>query len=119
MDTDNKRTEAADSAGITGAARRTYLDSAFDRDIGVSKSVWRYASSSRAHIVVDAADYFETVQAAMLNAKQRIMLIGWDFDTRITLGRGRKSAGGPPKRLGDYIIWLRSEERRVGKECRP
>ena len=103
---DYKRTEAADSAVIVGAARRAHLDSAFDGDIGVSKSVWRYASSSRAHIVVDAADYFETVQAAMLNAKQRIMLIGWDFDTRITLGRGRKSSGGPPKRLGDIIIWL-------------
>ena len=93
MDTDNKRTEVADSAGIAGAARRAHLDSAFDRDIGTSKSVWRYVSASRAHVVVDAADYFETVQTAMLNAKQRIMLIGWDFDTRIMLGRRRRTLG--------------------------
>ena len=43
-----------------------------DHDKSVSNGVWRYAHASRAHIVVDAADYFETVQTAMLNAKQRI-----------------------------------------------
>ena len=71
-----------------------------------SKSVWRYAKASRAHVVVDAAAYFEIIQAAMLNAKQRILLIGWDFDTRIKLGRGRKKKNDPPARLGDFIIWL-------------
>ena len=55
-----------------------------------SPSVWRYARASRAHVVVDAAAYFELMQEAMLNARQRIFLISWDFDSRIRLGEGRR-----------------------------
>lgn len=77
-----------------------------DRDRGESNTIWREALATRAHVVVDAADYFELLQVAMMNAKQRIMLIGWDFDTRIHLHARRKKPGGPPKRLGEFIIWL-------------
>ena len=35
-------------------------------------SVWRFARASRAHVVVDAADYFALMQTAMLRARQRI-----------------------------------------------
>lgn len=77
-----------------------------ERDRGKSAEIWRTATATRAHVVVDAADYFELVQSAMLNAKQRIMLIGWDFDTRISLYAYRKKPASPPKRLGEFIIWL-------------
>jgi phosphatidylserine/phosphatidylglycerophosphate/cardiolipin synthase-like enzyme len=73
-------------------------------------SVWRYGLASRAHGVVDGAAYFELVREAMMNARQRIMLIGWDFDTRIRLGRGRHwwkpGREGPPARLGSFVLWL-------------
>lgn len=75
-------------------------------DLSESSSVWRHAKASRAHPVIDAAPYFEIIQAAMMNAKHRIMLIGWDFDTRIDLSRSRRKKGDPPKRLGDFILWL-------------
>jgi phosphatidylserine/phosphatidylglycerophosphate/cardiolipin synthase-like enzyme len=68
--------------------------------------VWRFAEATRARVIVDAADYFEAVRAAMLKAQHRIMLIGWDFDTRIDLGKARRKKGDPPKRLGDFLIWL-------------
>jgi phosphatidylserine/phosphatidylglycerophosphate/cardiolipin synthase-like enzyme len=71
-----------------------------------SASIWRFSRATRAHAVIDAADYFEIIQAAMMNAKHRIMLIGWDFDTRIDLTRSRRKKGAPPKRLGDFILWL-------------
>ena len=71
-----------------------------------SSSIWRHVKASRAHPVVDAAPYFEIIQAAMMNAQHRIMLIGWDFDTRIDLSRSRRKKGDPPKRLGDFILWL-------------
>lgn len=70
------------------------------------ESVWRFAKASRAHVVVDAADYFELVREAMLAAECRIMLIGWDFDTRIDIGRKRRKKGDPPNRLGDFLVWL-------------
>jgi hypothetical protein len=82
-----------------------------DADTGISPSVWRYVRASRAHVVIDAAAYFEWLQAAMLRARQQIMLIGWDFDTRIRLAHGRRWWNLPrreryPARLGGFIVWL-------------
>jgi len=82
-----------------------------DNSEGPTKSVWRYAMASRAHIVVDAAAYFELMHEAMLKAQQRIFLIGWDFDSRIRLGSGRRWWDLPrkdrfPARLGAFVVWL-------------
>ncbi|HQV02926.1 MULTISPECIES: phospholipase D-like domain-containing protein [unclassified Novosphingobium] len=76
-----------------------------------SRSVWRFARASRAHVVIDAAAYFTLMQQAMLRAQQRIHMIGWDFDTRVRLGPGRKFYNLPdrevqPARLGPFVIWL-------------
>ncbi|WP_084356155.1 phospholipase D-like domain-containing protein [Novosphingobium lentum] len=80
-------------------------------DRGVSPAVWRFANASRAHAVVDAGPYFELMREAMLSARQRILLIGWDFDTRIKIGGGRRwwnlpRKQVPPARLGPFMIWL-------------
>ncbi|MGY8973348.1 MAG: phospholipase D-like domain-containing protein [Sphingomonadales bacterium] len=77
----------------------------------VEPGVWRYAKATRASVIVDAADYFALVQEAMLKSRRRILLIGWDFDTRIHLERGRRwwQRGwkrGYPSRLGSFIAWL-------------
>jgi phosphatidylserine/phosphatidylglycerophosphate/cardiolipin synthase-like enzyme len=76
-----------------------------------SASIWRFARASRAHVVVDAAAYFDLMQDALLQARQRIFMIGWDFDTRIMLGSGRRWWNLPrrsrfPARLGAFIVWL-------------
>ncbi|MBH0113747.1 phospholipase [Novosphingobium sp. YJ-S2-02] len=81
-----------------------------DQD-GTSSSVWRYARATRAHVVIDAADYFALVREAMQAARQRIFLIGWDFDSRILLSDGRRWWQGGrherfPARLGSFILWL-------------
>lgn len=78
-------------------------------EIGIG--VWRYAHADRASVVIDAADYFEHMQNAMLSAKHRVFLIGWDFDTRIHLTRGRRWWQRPyrskyPSRLGSFVSWL-------------
>jgi phosphatidylserine/phosphatidylglycerophosphate/cardiolipin synthase-like enzyme len=41
----------------------------------------------------------------MLNARHQILLVGWDFDTRIKLDRGR-SLPGVPNALGEFVRWL-------------
>ena len=74
---------------------------------------WRIARADRASVIVDAADYFRVVRAAMLKAERRIMLIGWDFDARIALLPG-DPAPDAPNTLGDFITWL--VERRPGLE---
>ncbi len=77
---------------------------------------WRYAMATRAHVVIDAAAYFALMQQAMLRAQQRILLIGWDFDTRVRLGPGRRWWNRPtrkrhPARLGPFVVWLANRRR--------
>ena len=66
---------------------------------------WSIEQASRAAVIVDADDYFATARAAMLNAKRRIMLIGWDFDGRIEL-TGDKGGADAPAAVGEFILWL-------------
>jgi phosphatidylserine/phosphatidylglycerophosphate/cardiolipin synthase-like enzyme len=92
-----------------------------EEDEGISPSVWCFARASRAHVVIDAAAYFDLMQEAMLKARQRIFMIGWDFDSRIRLGSGRRWWNLPrrkrfPARLGAFIVWLAN--RRDGLEVR-
>ena len=86
-------------------------DEGFD-DTSVEPGVWRYALASRVRVIVDAQDYFDLMQQAMLKARQRVLLISWDFDTRIHLTRGRRwwqrkwRNHEYPARLGSFIVWL-------------
>ncbi|MEO6093857.1 MAG: phospholipase D-like domain-containing protein [Novosphingobium sp.] len=85
---------------------------------GASPSVWRYARATRAHLVVDAADYFEIAREAMYKARQSVFLIGWDFDTRIRLAGGRRWWNRArrehyPARLGAFAVWLVRRRLRV------
>ncbi|WP_128892411.1 phospholipase D-like domain-containing protein [Erythrobacter sp. HKB08] len=85
-------------------------DTGFD-DSSVEPGVWRFAKARRATVIVDAENYFRNMQQAMLQAKKRILLIGWDFDTRIHLDKGRRwwqrgRSKEYPARLGSFILWL-------------
>ncbi len=105
-----------------GGQMQSDLDTA-DRveDSSVEPGVWRYAKADRATVLVDAEDYFACMQQAMLNARQRILMIGWDFDTRIHLEQGRRwyqkgTRSKYPSRLGSFILWL--NRHRDGLEIR-
>src|SRR6185369_8941198 len=65
---------------------------------------WRREKATRAALIVDANAYFEAGRAAMLKARRRIMLIGWDFDARIELSEERLP--GEPRTLGEFVLWL-------------
>ena len=68
------------------------------------RNCWRIARADRAALVVDAADYFRLARQAMLQARSQILLIGWDFDTRIFLDDA--PGDGAPTRLGPFLSWL-------------
>ena len=87
------------------------MNDSIEQGEGASPSVWRFARATRAHLIVDAADYFEIARDAMCAARQSIFLIGWDFDTRIRLAGGRRWWNLPrreryPARLGAFAVWL-------------
>lgn len=62
------------------------------------------ANAERLAIIIDAEDYFRCARRAMLNARRRITLIGWDFDARIKLDRAQDLEG--PDTLGQFVYWL-------------
>lgn len=69
------------------------------------RNCWRIENATRAAIIVDADDYFRAVRAAMCKAKRRIMLIGWDFDARISLDRTGRDLDGPDA-IAPLLQWL-------------
>lgn len=73
------------------------------------RNCWRIARANRASIIVDAADYYRLAKRALLKARQQVILIGWDFDTRIFLDRNGtedEATVGVPNELGSLIQWL-------------
>lgn len=97
-------------SGLGGRAKRERaIASRSGEDASVEKGIWRFAIADRMAVIIDGEDYFAHVHTAMFNARNQIVLIGWDFDTRISLQRGddaEEANGACPSRLGDCLPWL-------------
>jgi phosphatidylserine/phosphatidylglycerophosphate/cardiolipin synthase-like enzyme len=76
-----------------------------DRLLIPGRTCWRLERADQWACIIDAADYFKHVKTAMLRARHRIMLIGWDFDARMTFERGVKTLPGP-NQLGAFLYWM-------------
>ncbi|GJD95280.1 phospholipase D-like domain-containing protein [Methylobacterium iners] len=69
--------------------------------LDLGRTCWRIARADRFALIVDAADYFTTLRRAMIQARECILLIGWDFDTRVALTIDED--GEWPTTLGPFI----------------
>ena len=69
------------------------------------ETCWRLAHAGRMALIVDAADYFRHLRSAIMNARECVLLIGWDFDTRIELDPNCQD-GEAPGRLGRFLSWI-------------
>lgn len=87
------------------AATEASISTGVREMLEVGRNCWRIERANRASLIVDAADYFRLVRQAMIDARSQIMLIGWDFDTRIDLVPKGTDDGGPTE-LGAFISWL-------------
>lgn len=76
-----------------------------DRLLLPGQTCWQLARADQFSHIIDAADYFKHVKAAMLRAQHRIMLIAWDLDARMSFERGTKTLPGP-NQLGAFLYWL-------------
>lgn len=76
------------------------------------RNCWRIEPCARASVVVDAARYYHLVRESMEAARQCILIIGWDFDTRIALEPGERGSG---ETLGSLFLSLarRKPDRRI------
>ena len=55
-------------------------------------------NADKAAVIIDACDYYRIVRQAMLEARHRVLIIGWDFDPRIVLDRTNSDQS-----LGDFL----------------
>jgi phosphatidylserine/phosphatidylglycerophosphate/cardiolipin synthase-like enzyme len=76
-----------------------------DRLLTPGQTCWRVERADQFACVIDGADYFKHVKAAMLRAKHRIMLIAWDLNATTTFERGVKTLPGP-NQLGAFLHWM-------------
>ncbi|MGB3627757.1 MAG: phospholipase D-like domain-containing protein [Henriciella sp.] len=68
----------------------------------------RIETADQMRIIVDGKNYFRAVKQAMLTAQKTIMMLGWDFDTRIAFEPGEQTLEGP-NQLGEFLSWLSTE----------
>ncbi|MGB0749830.1 MAG: VTT domain-containing protein [Magnetospiraceae bacterium] len=48
---------------------------------------WRTAQCDALRFIVDAADYFSILRSALLQARQSVLIIGWDINSQVLLSR--------------------------------
>ena len=70
------------------------------------ETCWRSARADRMAVIIDAAPYFAHLKAAILQARHSILLVGWDFDTRIELDRGGRPDPAVPNRIGSLLNYV-------------
>jgi len=58
------------------------------------RTCWRLARARRAAWLVDGAAYFEALARAIERARHSVLLVGWDFHSRVRLRRDRDGSDG-------------------------
>tara|TARA_R110000850_G_scaffold50151_4_gene123183 strand:+ start:1598 stop:3016 length:1419 start_codon:yes stop_codon:yes gene_type:complete len=74
------------------------------------QNCWRVEHADRSAVLIDGENYFRAVRKSLAQAKQRIMLLGWDFDERVEMHDTVETPEGP-LRIGAYFDWLLSNNR--------
>jgi phosphatidylserine/phosphatidylglycerophosphate/cardiolipin synthase-like enzyme/uncharacterized membrane protein YdjX (TVP38/TMEM64 family) len=77
-----------------------------------SRNCWRVERADRASFLIDGDAYFHAFRTAAIRARHRIMILGWDFDSRINMLIDRESDGFPD-RLGEFLHALLIRRRRL------
>ncbi|MPZ59305.1 MAG: phospholipase [Rhizobiales bacterium] len=71
------------------------------------KNVWRLERAARAAVLVDGANYFLAVRQALLNARRRVFIVGWDFHSQTRLvGESGEADDGYPPMFGEFLTAL-------------
>lgn len=74
------------------------------------RNCWRIAHAGRAAFLVDAAAYFEAFASAVEKARESILILAWDIDSRVRLVREDRDRG-LPRELGNFLDAVISRRR--------
>lgn len=82
------------------------MERAEDRQVlSPGRTCWRIERANRLSVIIDAADYFAAIKEAIFKARHTVILIGWDFDTRIKLVPQDETSAAPSQ-LGRFLAWV-------------
>ena len=95
------------SAGVT-ARSRAAPSSLFV----VGRNCWRVDRAERAAFLIDGDAYFRAFRTAAIQAHHSIIILGWDFDSRISMLIDREP-DGYPDRLGEFLHALLMRRRQL------
>src|SRR5688500_14958950 len=75
-----------------------------------SHNCWNIAPASRVTFLIDGAAYFSALADAFDQARESILILGWDFDSRVRL-KYEAAAVDPP--VGDLLNSLAARRRQL------
>ena len=70
------------------------------------KNCWRVVDAARAAFLIDADAYFSAFRQAVSRARHRVIMVGWDIDSRVRLGRpaqAQTAPDAPPATLLSFL----------------
>lgn len=70
------------------------------------QNAWRVVRAPAAHVLVDGAEYFGALRRALLAGRRRIVIVGWDVDSRMKLVGAAPPDDGLPEELGPFLTAL-------------
>ena len=69
-------------------------------------NVWKVSTATKASVLIDADAYYRAVHDALLQAKHRVLILGWDLDSRLCLRRDLDEPGRCQATLGAVLATL-------------
>lgn len=67
------------------------------------RNCWRTASAARGAFLIDGEAYFRALHDALGRAREQVMILTWDVDSRLELLRGRDARRAPSSCLEDRL----------------
>jgi phosphatidylserine/phosphatidylglycerophosphate/cardiolipin synthase-like enzyme/uncharacterized membrane protein YdjX (TVP38/TMEM64 family) len=75
------------------------------------RNVWRVAKANRAAVLIDGANYFAALRAAMIKARRSIVIAGWDLHSQTRLvGESGRADDGYPEGFAQLLAALVEEK---------
>lgn len=83
--------------------------------VKAGSNCWRIVKADRATLIVDVEIYYHVIREAFEAAERSILIIGWDFDTRIQLEHAPSGGRSKPESLGRFFLRLarKNPDRRI------
>ena len=81
-----------------------------DSLLEVGRNCWRIEPAHHAAFLIDGAAYYRAFRQAAIQATRSILILGWDFDSRIRM-LDEQESDGLPSRLGEFLLALLARRR--------